>query len=101
MLSLVNCDLSSAIAPSGSRRRRASAAPTPVFDFHVDDDCAGPEHDCPHELIAEKSPRLRREDNLTEVNETSQSSHDAKRDAQYFIHKEEIACWSCLPMAAI
>ena len=29
---LVNCDLSSAIAPSGSRNRRATAVPTPVFD---------------------------------------------------------------------
>jgi hypothetical protein len=32
MLLLVNCDLSSAIAPSGSRSKRASAVPTPVFD---------------------------------------------------------------------
>ena len=32
MLSLVNCDLSSAIAPSGSSNRRARAVPTPVFD---------------------------------------------------------------------
>ena len=53
----------------------------PSAHFHVQNDCSGPDDNCPQQLIAEVCAGLRGKDHLTKVEEAAQGGHDTQRDA--------------------
>src|SRR4029434_5437137 len=58
----------------------------PPTHLHINNDRDGAKHNWPQKLVREKSTSLSCKDDLSQIDEAAESSHDAERDAEQLLH---------------
>ena len=62
--------------------------------FHVNDDGSGSQENGPHQSVTKQCAGLGRENDLSQINKSTQRRHDSQRDAKKLFHNEEFAASS-------